>query len=221
MNTAIIVAAGSGERFKSDIPKQFVEIKGKPVIIHTLEKFELCPAVSEIILVLGEDQTEAFQTLSARYSFTKIVNTIVGAKSRAGSVLKGLNATHPATEVVAVHDGVRPMVSLNEIAAVIEKAAEIGAACLVAEVTDTIKRIEDGNIAGTLDRTKLRRALTPQAFRYDILRRAFDERTDDLEVTDECMLLEQIGLEIAYVEGSPSNIKITRPEDLIFAQSLL
>ena len=221
MNTAIIVAAGSGNRFNSKTPKQFAEILGKPIIIHTLEKFEACESVSQIVLVLPLGEIGDFERLTEKFALKKIKNIIAGGSTRAESVSNGLNAVDPSTEIVAVHDGVRPLVSVAEITATIEKAKETGAACLVAAVTDTIKTVENGKIAGTLDRTKLRRAVTPQAFRYDILREALSQGILDGEVTDECMLVEGLGHEIAYVEGSPRNIKITHPEDRVLAEALL
>lgn len=221
MNTAIIVAAGSGNRFNSKTPKQFAEILGKPVIIHTLEKFEACEAVFQVVLVLPASEIADFESLIDKFGLKKIKNVVAGGLSRAESVLNGLNAADPTTDIVSVHDGVRPLVSIDEITATIEKAQETGAACLVAVVTDTIKQISDGKIAGTLDRTKLRRAMTPQAFRYDILRQALDQVDLDDDITDECMLVEKLGYPIAYVDGSSRNIKITHPEDRILAEALL
>lgn len=221
MNTAIIVAAGSGNRFNSKTPKQFAEILGKPVIIHTLEQFEACEAVSQVVLVLPASEIADFESLIDKFGLKKIKNVVAGGLSRAESVLNGLNAADPTTDIVSVHDGVRPLVSIDEITATIEKAQETGAACLVAVVTDTIKQISDGKITGTLDRTKLRRAMTPQAFRYDILRQALDQGDLDDDVTDECMLVEKLGYPIAYVDGSSRNIKITHAEDRILAEALL
>ena len=221
MNTAIVVAAGSGNRFDPNTPKQFVEILGKPLIIHTLENFEACESVSQVILVLPQDEIADFKDLIAKFGLKKISSVVAGGASRAESVLKGLNAVDPATDVVAVHDGVRPLVSTDEIAAVIEKAKEMGAACLVAVVTDTIKQVKDGRITGTVDRKNLRRAMTPQAFRYSILKQALEFADLSSSVTDECMLVERQGHEIAYVEGSLRNIKVTHPEDRVLAEALL
>jgi 2-C-methyl-D-erythritol 4-phosphate cytidylyltransferase len=221
MNTAIIVAAGSGSRFGGDIPKQFAPLAGKPVIIHTLEKFEECPAVDEIILVLSESGREQFEhTLDGR-SFPKIRNLVSGGSTRAESVKNGLDAVDPACEIVAVHDAARPLVSVDEITRTIETAVVVGAACLVAEVTDTIKEVRNGIIRGTADRSNLRRALTPQAFRTDILKRAFENTELSDAVTDECYLVEKLGIDIAVVEGSPRNIKITREDDLRIAEAYL
>jgi 2-C-methyl-D-erythritol 4-phosphate cytidylyltransferase len=125
------------------------------------------------------------------------------------------------TAVVAVHDGARPLVTPEEIDATISKAAEFGAACLVAPVTDTIKTIRGGEIAATLDRTHLRRALTPQAFRIEVLRAAFEAVALDESVSDECYLVEKLGHPISIIEGSSRNIKITHPDDLLIAQRFL
>jgi 2-C-methyl-D-erythritol 4-phosphate cytidylyltransferase len=221
MNTAIIVAAGTGSRLNSEIPKQFIEVAGKPVIVHTLERFDACPAVDEIVLVLGADAAESFTEELRNYGVRKPIRIAIGGASRAESVLNGLNAAVRSTEIVAVHDGARPLVTVDEITRAIERAQQTGAACLVAPVTDTIKEIRGGSIYATLDREKLRRALTPQCFRFELLKRAFEAGPVDSSVTDECYLVEKLGVEIAIVEGSSRNIKITHPEDLAFAEMFL
>lgn len=221
MNTAIIAAAGSGQRFAASQPKQFVELLGKPVIIHTLERFESCEAIDEIILVLSESGREVFEILNLKFEISKLRSIVTGGATRAESVSNGLDAVTSGCNVVAVHDGARPLVSVDEITRTIEKASEVGAACLVADVTDTIKEIDGEYISRTIDRSNLRRALTPQAFRYDVLRRAFDRMDLRESITDECYLVEKLGAKIAYVEGSSSNIKITRLEDLILAKAFL
>ncbi|HJS52597.1 MAG TPA: 2-C-methyl-D-erythritol 4-phosphate cytidylyltransferase [Pyrinomonadaceae bacterium] len=217
MNTAIIVAAGSGKRFKSDKPKQFVEIHGKPLIFHTLEKFQAAKSIDSVILVLPEDQIEYFNAIGSRFPISKLFGVVAGGVTRAESARNGLDAVSVGTEVVAVHDGARPLVTSDEIDATVEKAKTAGAACLVAPVTDTIKSVRGEEIANTLDREKLRRALTPQAFQVDVLRRAFGLGDLSEEVTDECYLVERLGHPIAFVEGSPRNIKITHSDDLIIA----
>ncbi|MEQ1921668.1 MAG: 2-C-methyl-D-erythritol 4-phosphate cytidylyltransferase [Pyrinomonadaceae bacterium] len=222
MNTAIIVAAGTGSRFSSDQPKQFTHILGKPLLIHTLERFEDCPAVDEIVLVLSDAGREEFQISNFESEISKIRSIVTGGSTRAESVKNGLDAIDAATaNVVAIHDGARPLVAIDEITQTIQKADETGAACLVAEVTDTIKEISEGKIAVTIDRSKLRRALTPQAFRYDILKRAFANADLGDNVTDECYLVEKLGVEIAVIEGSSRNIKITRPGDIRLAEIFL
>lgn len=222
MNCAIIVAAGSGTRFGSPIPKQFLEIGGKPLLIHTLEKFENCAAIDEIILILSDGETEKFARTLETFAFGKSIRIITGGASRAESVRCGLNAIDAGQcEIVAVHDGARPFVTASEIAATIGKAQQFGAACLVAKVTDTIKRTADGAIVGTIARENLRRALTPQTFRLEVLQKAFAPENFDSTATDECFLVEKLGSRIAFVDGSAKNIKITTREDFAVAEILL
>ncbi len=221
MNCAIIVAAGSGTRFGSERPKQFLQIAGKPLIFHTLERFEDCEVIDEIILVLPENEIENFRKFSETQNFNKLKKTISGGKTRAESVCNGLKAINEKCEIVAVHDGARPLVSPEEISAVIQKAIETGAACLTARVTDTIKKIKGDKITGTINRENLRRALTPQCFRTEILRAAFENAGLSEAATDECFLVEQLGFEIAFVDGSAKNIKITTREDFAVAEIFL
>ena len=222
MNVAIIVAAGSGTRFGSATPKQFLEIGGKPLLIHTIEKFENCADVVEIVLVLSSNETANFGAIAEKFKLTKLKKIVAGGKTRAESVFNGLNALDKnSTEVVAVHDGARPFVSIEEITATIGKAKQTGAACLVALVTDTIKEVADGKIVQTIERRKLRRALTPQAFRFQILQKAFANADLSEAATDECFLVEKLGYEIAVIEGSAKNIKITTREDWNLAEMLL
>jgi 2-C-methyl-D-erythritol 4-phosphate cytidylyltransferase len=222
MNTAIIVAAGLGKRFGGSTPKQFFELKGKPVVIHTMLRFEACPVVDEIILVLPVEHKASFLQLAQKFPLKKLSKIIGGGATRAESVLNGLKAVRAETAgIVAVHDGARPLVSSDEIAETIRKAEETGAALLTAPVTDTIKEISGENIVGTINRNSLRRALTPQCFRYDILKKAYDRVTDFSAATDESYLVEKAGFPVAFVEGSASNIKITNAEDLALAEFLL
>ncbi|MDQ3132001.1 MAG: 2-C-methyl-D-erythritol 4-phosphate cytidylyltransferase [Acidobacteriota bacterium] len=222
MNTAIIVAAGSGTRFGAEKPKQFLEIYGKPIIIHTLECFENCRAIDEIVLVLSSSEIENFQPNIEKYNLKKLVKIVAGGQTRAESVLNGLNAIDAEKpQIIAVHDGARPLVSSDEITQTIEKARKTGAACLTAKVTDTIKKVSGDKITGTIDRANLRRALTPQCFKFEILQKAFAPENFDVSATDECFLVEKAGFAIAFVDGSAKNIKITTREDFAFAEILL
>lgn len=222
MNTAIIVAAGEGKRFGGGTPKQFLEIAGKPLIIHTLQQFETCPEIDDIVLVLPQSAIADFRSISRKYNLKKLSASIAGGATRAASVLNGLNAVNSErAEIIAVHDGARPLVTVDEISATIRKAQETGAACLVAPVTDTIKEISGDKIIQTVDRTRLRRALTPQCFQYKILRRAFEENYLGEEATDESFLVEKLGVAVFLVEGSGKNVKITHREDFAIAESLL
>lgn len=222
INSAIIVAAGAGKRFGGTEPKQFIELLGKPLILHTIEKFESCPSIDEIILVVAEDRVEEFSRSIESSKFTKVRSVIAGGPTRARSVANGLNEINGETAwIVAVHDGARPLVTAEEISRTVEAASLHGAACLTSEVTDTVKTIDRGFITGTVPRAGLRRALTPQAFQYDILKKAFDDSDLDDEVTDECFLVERSGIRIFCVEGSSRNIKITRPDDIVVAEAYL
>src|SRR5687767_6359739 len=164
MNTAIIAAAGSGQRFNSDIPKQFIEIGGKPILLHSIERFAACELVDAIVVVLAVEEIEGFSSRSETKTRPNI-KFVGGGATRAGSVYNGLMAVDSGTEIVAVHDGARPLVTPDEISRTIERARETGAACLTAPVTDTIKEVDEGWITGTVDRRMLRRAMTPQAFK--------------------------------------------------------
>lgn len=219
MNTAIIVAAGTGSRLNPDKPKQFLEIDGRAIILHTLDRFQECSSIDDIILVLPSAVIADFQTSTDLTG--KPVKLAAGGMTRAESVYNGMKLLDPEVEIVAVHDGARPFVTPDEIDETVEKAKEIGAACLVAAVTDTIKEIDGTRIIGTIDRAKLRRALTPQAFRRAILEKAFAHADLNESVTDECVLVEKLGYDIGIVEGNARNIKITHPEDLILAELLL
>ena len=223
MNIAIIAAAGAGTRMASDRPKQFLLLAGTPVIIHTLKVFEQCESINEVIVVLPAAESAGFLSLAGKHGLRKVARVIPGGVTRAESVKRGLLAIRAATaEVVAVHDGVRPFVTVDEIDATVAAAHADGAAILVAPVTDTIKRIDDGRVVQTLDRGGLRRALTPQCFRYELLRQAYQAAdVTDPAATDESVLVEQLGHPISVIDGSARNIKITTVEDLAIAEAML
>lgn len=223
MNIAIIAAAGSGNRMASDRRKQFLELGGVPILLHTLKRFEECDSIQEVIVVLPAEESAGFLSLAAKSGLRKLTKVVPGGQTRADSVKRGLAAIRSATaEIVAVHDGVRPFVTPDEIDATVAAAHETGAAILVAPVNDTIKEVTDGKIGATLNRQLLRRALTPQCFRYSILQRAFAEAdVNDPKFTDESALVERLGVDVSIVEGSALNMKITTREDLIVAESIL
>ena len=223
MNIAIIAAAGAGTRLASDRPKQFLLLAGTPVIIHTLNAFERCASIHEVIVVLPAAESAGFVSLAAKHGLRKVARVVPGGVTRADSVKRGLLAIRAATaEIVAVHDGVRPFVTVEEIDTTVAAAQADGAAILVAPVTDTIKQIDDGRVVQTLDRVGLRRALTPQCFRYELLRDAFvNADVDDPSLTDESALVEQLGHPVSIVEGNARNIKITTAEDLAIAEAIL
>jgi len=223
MNVAIIAAAGQGRRLGGDRAKQFLELAGTPIIIHTVRAFEQCDLIKEIVVVLPAEDAPDFMALAGSYRLQKVTQVVSGGATRAESVWFGFRAITPSTaEIVAVHDGVRPLVTTDEISRTVAAALEHGAAILVAPATDTIKEVENGKVRRTLARSQLRRALTPQCFRYSLLQRAY-EQVDllDPDLTDESIFIERMGLTVATVDGSPRNIKITQPEDLAVAEMLL
>ena len=223
MNIAIIAAAGAGTRMASDRPKQFLQLAGLPVIFHTLKPFEECESIHEVIVVLPAEESAGFLSMAGKQGLRKIARVVPGGATRADSVKRGLMAIRSATaEIVAVHDGVRPFVSVEEIDATVDAARTEGAAILVASVTDTIKQVDGPAVEKTLDRVRLRRALTPQCFQYELLRQAYQGvDVTDPSLTDESLLVERIGKRVTIVEGSSRNIKITTPGDLLIAEALL
>lgn len=223
MNIAIIAAAGAGTRMASDRPKQFLLLAGTPVIFHTLKVFEQCDSINEVIVVLPAEESAGFLSIAGKMGLRKVARVVPGGATRAESVKRGLMSIRSATaEIVAVHDGVRPFVTVEEINDTIAAAQADGAAILVAPVTDTIKQVSDRSIVKTLDRDGLRRALTPQCFRYELLREAYQGvDINDPSLTDESALVEQLGHRVSVVEGSARNIKITTAEDLEIAEALL
>jgi 2-C-methyl-D-erythritol 4-phosphate cytidylyltransferase len=223
MNVAIIAAAGQGTRLAGKTPKQFLELAGVPIIFHTLKAFEQCEVIEEIIVVIPTQDSAGFLSFANKYNLRKLAKVVPGGATRAESVLRGLEAVREVTaEIIAVHDAVRPFVTPDEITRTVEAARLEGAAILVSTPVDTMKEVRDGMVVRTLKRAELRNALTPQCFRYKLLRHAYDQTdVSDPELTDESSLVERLRVRIATVEGSARNIKITRPEDLTLAEAML
>ncbi len=223
MNIAIIAAAGQGTRLGGKRAKQFLELAGVPVIIHTLKKFEQCADIQEIVVVLPAVDAAGFLQLAGKYELRKLNRVVQGGETRAESVWRGLQSVRATTaEIVAVHDGVRPFVTPEEITRTVQAAQLSGAAILTAAPVDTIKEVENNKIVRTLERARLRHALTPQCFRYELLRRAFEQSPELIKnATDDSSLVESLGMAVTIVEGDARNIKITRPEDLAFGEMIL
>ena len=224
MNVAIIVAGGKGTRFGGHRPKQFLEINGTPIILHTLRQFEQAQKIDAVVIVVPAEEVNTFRAAVEESNLKKVSQVVAGGDTRAQSVKCGLAAIDIA-EIVAVHDAVRPLVTPEEIDQVMLAANNSGAAILVAPVSDTIKEVDHNRILRTAPRAQLRRALTPQCFRFDILKRAYADLEEieslRIEVTDDSFLVERLGVPITIVEGSARNIKITTAEDLAFAERLL
>ena len=226
MNVAIIPAAGSGTRLGGNLPKQFLPLAGIPIIFHTLLRFEVCPSIDAIAIALPvSDIVEMGDAISER-AFHKPFHLVPGGKERSDSILNALEAIAGLNpEIVVVHDALRPFISSADITSVIQRAKEIGAAILAIPAVDTIKEVENGMITRTLDRRRIYRAQTPQAFRYDLLLQANQSaRADHVPselMTDDSLLVERYGAPIAIVEGSPDNLKITTPEDFKLAERMI
>ncbi len=221
--TAIIVAAGKSKRIQNKLPKQFIEIGGKPVLSHTLESFEKCEEVDEILLVVSEDWlTYCSAEIVDKYGFMKIKKVISGGERRQDSVYKGLLAVPNNTSIVVIHDGVRPLVRASKITESITMCKECKAVILAVPIKETVKRIEDGSVHTTLNRERLWIAQTPQTFDYKILLDAFEKaKSDGFIGTDDASLVERLGIEVKIIEGDYDNIKITTPEDLVLAEEIL
>ncbi|HKO98374.1 MAG TPA: 2-C-methyl-D-erythritol 4-phosphate cytidylyltransferase [Pyrinomonadaceae bacterium] len=222
MNVSIIAAAGQGTRMAGSRPKQFLELAGIPILFHTLKVFERCDVIDQVIAVVPAEESAGFFDLSAKYGLTKLARIVEGGSTRAESVLKGLLAAPETTDIVVIHDGVRPFVTPDEITRTVKAASSEGAAILVSQPVDTVKEVRAGKVIKTLNRNDLRNALTPQSFQYTLLRRAY-EQVDvfDPSLTDESSIAERAGMQIATVEGSARNIKITTAADLILAEAML
>jgi len=220
INIAIIPAAGIGARMESDRAKQMLELGGVPVLVHTLRRFEDCNEIDEVILVLQPALSSEILTLLSRHGLTKVSRVVGGGAERQDSVYRGLQVIKEENAgIIVVHDAVRPFVKPEEIRAVIERAESTGAALMALPATDTIKQVKSGRVQRTLDRRRIFHAQTPQAFRYAVLKQAFEQAyAESFMATDESQLVERTGQRVSVVEGSPINIKITRPLDLKLAE---
>jgi 2-C-methyl-D-erythritol 4-phosphate cytidylyltransferase len=212
---------------KAHPSKQFTELAGTPILIHSLRKFAAVEAVSEIWIALRENEIEGFgERLAAevKHGLTKRVTMVIGGEHRQQSVQHALNAVAAAPDdIVLVHDAVRPLVTAEIIRDVIEAAKKYGAAIAGLPAVDTVKQVERTSegaiIKSTIPRAGVVLAQTPQGFRYSVIRKAFDEAAaDGFTGTDEASLVERAGQEVAVVMGSPKNIKITNPGDMELAE---
>ena len=214
----IIVAGGSGSRMQSAIPKQFLLLKEKPILMHTIAAFKKYDNACEIILVLPEKDFDYWNTLCNKYNFTTEHQLVKGGKSRFHSVLNGLNSLDNSG-IIAIHDGVRPLVSVQTIADCISVAALKGNAIPVVVVNDSVRKI-DFKTNHSVERKNYRLVQTPQCFKAEIIKKAYQQDFSE-EFTDDASVLEAIGTKINLVQGNPENIKITTEVDLKIAQALM
>lgn len=217
----VVVAAGRGTRMRTAESKQYLLLKDKPIVVHTLELFERMDEVKEIALVVGVQDVSRCEAFVQKYRLTKIKAVLAGGSERQHSVRLGLHAL--TRDWVMVHDGVRPLVTAKAVRSCMAAALSGEAAVLAVPVKDTIKQVnEAGVIVATPDRRSLWAIQTPQAFRRSLLMRAHEQAEQDGFLgTDDAMVVERLGVPVSVTEGEYTNIKITTPEDLPWAEFLL
>ena len=218
--SAVVPAAGSSTRMGQD--KLLLPLGEQPVLLHTLRALELCPHITEIVVVTREELIVPIGQLCRDAALGKVRKVIVGGATRSHSVLAGLGELSPDAELAAIHDGARPLVSQAVLEAVIRRASECGAAAPAVPVKDTVKRARDGLVTATLDRAELRAVQTPQVFQVDLIKTALQKALEDgAELTDDCAAVERLGIGVSLTQGDYCNLKITTPEDLAVAEALL
>jgi 2-C-methyl-D-erythritol 4-phosphate cytidylyltransferase len=205
------------------VEKQYLSLRGIPILAHTLRVFDQSPLVHGIIVVVARQQREALEKIILRpYPCRKLLAVVNGGRERQESVARGLDAVPTDCEYVVVHDGVRPLVTAELLAAVLRVAKSHDAALAAIPARDTVKRAEAGRVLATLERDVIWLAQTPQAFRASLLRRAYEEiGRVHRPATDDAALVERLGVEVQVVMGSPENIKVTTSSDLVIAEALL
>jgi 2-C-methyl-D-erythritol 4-phosphate cytidylyltransferase len=224
MVSAVIVAAGRGVRMQNVTRKQYLQVVGRPVLVHTLLKFDVCPLIDHICLVVPDDDLDFCRhRLLAGGPIKKTVQFVAGGRYRQQSVYNGLKSLDHKNGLVAIHDGVRPLVDPLLITACIRAAETSGACAPGIPAYDTIKRVSgEGTIEGTVERKGLWLIQTPQVFRYAVITEAHDRALRDGYVgTDDASLVERLGFPVTLISGSKSNIKVTTAEDLAMAAALL
>jgi 2-C-methyl-D-erythritol 4-phosphate cytidylyltransferase len=226
---AIVPAAGLGTRMGADQPKQFLELDGMPLIIFTLRRLASCPAITDFLISTRADDVMSLQDKVAKAALGRPARVVHGGDTRQQSVANALAQVDPSTEIVLVHDAVRPFVTREQIERLIAEVRARGAAILGTPAIDTVKEVKRASlpedvalISATVPRERIVLAQTPQAFSYALLRDAFRKaQQDDVTASDESALVERFGHDVFVVQGSERNIKITRPSDMDLARFYL
>lgn len=219
--SAVIVSAGNSTRM-GGINKQFLELDGSPVIVNTITMFQRCNMIDEIIIVTRECDIGEIAKLVEKYEFNKVSNIVPGGETRQLSVYEGVTSTSNIADLVVIHDGARPLVTVKVIEETIKTAAKFGAAATGVKVKDTVKVVDDNdNIIDTPDRAYMRFIQTPQVFDKKLYLDAVKTVENSKDFTDDCKLLEAYGKTVKFVDGDYENIKITTPEDVELAESYL
>ena len=214
----IIVAGGVGKRMQSEIPKQFLNVAGKPILIHTFERFLNYSKDIKITLVLPDPYIDFWKSLCKRFTFEVDHKVVEGGQTRFNSVKNGLKEIHNGS-LVAIHDGVRPLVAKNTLDRVFEKAEETGNAIPVVKINESLRKISDQN-SFFVNRREYRLIQTPQCFHAELIKQAYQQDFKE-EFTDDATVVEAMGIKINLVEGNIENIKITRPGDIKIAEVFL
>src|SRR5262245_18471271 len=226
---AILAAAGMGTRMGGDTPKQFLELDGAPILVHSLRRLASCDLITDIILATRSDEIERLEKRVHSEQFRQPVRVVKGGATRQESVAAALEHVSDDTEFVVVHDAVRPFVTREQITRVIEEARKCGAAILGVPAMDTVKEVKRASlpedvalITATIPRERLVLAQTPQAFRTKLLKEAFAKAfADQINASDEAGIVERLGHEVHVVHGTERNIKITKPADMELARFYL
>ena len=217
---AIIVAGGSGTRMQSKTPKQFLLLAGKPVLMHTIEAFLRYSQQVKIILVLPASSHDLWKNLCKIHEFPYQIRIVKGGSTRTDSVMNGLKVINDHKSLVAIHDGVRPLVGSELIKSSYRIAQIHGSAIAATQLKESLRSINKG-VSKSIDRTKFRSIQTPQTFKTSLIKDAYEKLENDVEFTDDASVAEANGLKIRLFEGSYENIKITTTEDLLFAEAIL
>lgn len=220
----VVVAGGSGCRMGAAMPKQFLEIAGRPILVRTIERMHEALPKAEIVVVLPEAHVELWRECYVKADCRVEHRVALGGATRFDSVASGIAALRDDCQLVAVHDGVRPLLSVDMIRRGVECARESGAAVPVIAVVDSIREV-DSEGSHVVDRSRLRAVQTPQVFRADLLKRAYaviGARLDDRsKATDDASVVEMAGYKVALYDGEPQNLKLTTPTDLSVAEIIL
>ena len=227
--TAILPAAGLGTRMGHETPKQFLELDGVPIVILSLRRIAASPLITHIIVATRTEEIERLDARIRQEKFAQPVRVVKGGDTRQASVAQALRQIPPDTELVVVHDGVRPFVTVEQISRVIEEARRCKAAILAIPAMDTVKEVKRASlpedvalVTATVPRERVVLAQTPQVFETRLLKEAFASAEEDgVNASDEAGLIERIGHEVRVVQGSERNIKITKPADMELARFYL
>ena len=219
--TAVIAAAGISVRCEGE-DKLFYTVNDKPVLAYTLEAFENCKLVDDIIIVVQEERIESIGKLCLEYGYKKVSKIMKGGETRPESVMNGIYAASGKARLIAIHDGARPCIDVDTIERTIHKAGKYNAAAPAISIASTVKKVDDGVITKTVDREGLYEIQTPQIFRAELIKAALTKvMKKSIEVTDDCMAVELIGVPVHIVEGSRRNIKITDNQDFRIIEAFL